>query len=506
MPVLHSSPKERGASASDARLPPTASLFAPIVLTPVVLLVHGYHPFAGDAGIYVAGIRHLLDPSLYPLNAAFPAAFTRLSVFAWLLAAVVRLAHLRLAWLLLIAHLASVFLFLLACRQLAARVFATEGARVCAVLLAAGCLTLPVAGTALVIMDPYVTARSFSTPLSLMAVAACLDRAWGRGAVLLLLAGALHPLMGAYAVVFAMLCGLITVRRTGLAVVACGLLVAAAGVAFLLDHNAANSPGYRQAIALAPRSFLFLARWQWYEMLGLVLPLILFALAALRGAEPVRILSLTSVLVGITSILIAALFVPTGGPWILVPFQVLRSFHLIYAVGIVLCGGVVAALAGRSRIAASSLLVVLFAGMFAAESFAWPLCERVESPWTVPANPWQQAFLWIRDCTPQDAVFAFNPELVYLPDEDEQGFRAIAERDHLADDKDAGVVAVIPHLADGWARQRNTEFDVDRMTDAQRVATLVPLGANWLLLPPDAETALPCLWRNRVVKVCRLAR
>ena len=32
-------------------------------------------------GIYVAGVRHILDPALYPLNADFPAAFTRLSHF-----------------------------------------------------------------------------------------------------------------------------------------------------------------------------------------------------------------------------------------------------------------------------------------------------------------------------------------------------------------------------------------------------------------------------------------
>jgi hypothetical protein len=176
----------------------------------------------------------------------------------------------------------------------------------------------------------------------------------------------------------------------------------------------------------------------------------------------------------------------------------------MYALGIVLCGGVLAALWSRSRITAISLVVVLFAGMFAAQRLSWTGSNPIEWPGASPANPYQQAFLWIGDHTPRNAVFAFDPRLVYLPEEDEQGFRAIAERDHLADDKDAGIVAVIPRLADRWALQRNAELNINRMTDSERVATLTPLGATWLLLPPNAATELPCPWRNTVVVVCRI--
>ncbi len=142
--------------------------------------------------------------------------------------------------------------------------------------------------------------------------------------------------------------------------------------------------------------------------------------------------------------------------------------------------------------------------MFIVQDATWPGCARIEWPGAQPANPWQQAFLWIRDNTPKSAVFAFNPKLVYLPLEDEQGFRAIAERDHLADDKDAGIVAVQPQLADRWARQRNAALDVDRGTDAQRIAALKPLGATWLLLQPEAETMFLCPYENSVVRVCRM--
>lgn len=481
-------------------------VWLPVLLTPVVLIVHGYHPFAGDAGIYVAGLRHLLDPSLYPVNSAFVAAFTHRSIFALAMAAVIRLAHLGLDWTLFLAHLLSIWLFLFACRQVALRLFERESQRACAVLLGAACFTLPVAGTALVLMDPYVTARSFSTPLSLLAIATCIDGAWFRTLLLLAFAVAIHPLMGAYACAFVFVLALIAARRIRVAVAVCVAAVAASAAAFVLAHGHPIDPTYRQAVLLAPHSFLFLARWHWYEDLGLFLPLLLFALAArgLKPADPRRLLCLTALLAGATAVLIAALFVPAAGPYPLVPFQILRSFHIVYAAGLVLAAGPVAMLFDRARVATAALLILLFAGMFLAEPLSWPACDRVEWPGRRVANPYAQAFVWIRAHTPRAAVFAFRPDLVYEPEEDEQGFRAIAERGQLADDKDAGIAVVVPALAARWAEQRNAELSIDAMTDQDRRATLLPLGATWILLPPQVSTGLRCPWKNSVLKVCRL--
>lgn len=505
MPLANARSTAPSASpAHSARIAPSA--WACLFLTPAVLFVHGYHPFAGDAGLYVAGLRHLLHPSLYPLNAAFVTAFTHWSLFAFAMAAFIRLTHLPLAWTLLCAQLASIWLFLVACRQIAVRLFPRESARLCSVLLAAACFTLPVAGTALVLMDPYVTARSFSTPLSLFAVAAAFDHRWLRTVLLLALAVSLHPLMGGYACAFVLLFALIAARRIRLAIVVCAAAVTASAAVFFLARHNPIDPAYRQAVLLAPHSFLFLARWRWFEDLGLVLPLLLFALAArtLRPADPRRFLSLAALLMGATAVLIAALIVPPAEPYPLVPLQVLRSFHILYAVGLVLAAGPVSALFARSRVVTAVFFALLFAGMFLAEPLSWPACRRIEWPGASPINPYRQAFLWIRAHTPPPAVFAFNPQLVYLPNEDEQGFRAIAQRDHLADGKDAGVAVVIPPLAARWAAQRNAEFSLDVMPDAQRRATLIPLGATWLLLPPHAPTAFPCPYRNSVLQVCRL--
>jgi hypothetical protein len=451
---------------------------------------------------------------LYPLNSVFVSAFTHWSLFAWSIAGFIRLTHLSMGWALLIAHLVSIALFLFACRQLAFRLFNRESTRWCAVLLAAACFTLPVAGTALVLMDPYVTARSFSTPLSLIAVAACLDSArlqsWIRTALLLAVTAAVHPLMAAYATAFIVLYAWIAAGRTRIAVALCALAVAGAGIAFAFAHRRLVNPDYREAVLLAPRAFLFLARWRWYEDLGLVLPLLLFGVAwgTLRPPRPTRDpkrnLCLTCIVLGVTSTIIAALFVSPSGPYPLVPLQVLRSFHLIYAIGMVLAAGPVAALLGRFRTVTVVFFALLFVGISLAEPLSWPDCRRIEWPGAGPVNPYQQAFLWIRSNTPRNAVFAFNPQLVYVPNEDEQGFRANARRDHLADDKDAGIAAVLPFLATRWATQRNPAFSVDKMSDHDRRAVLQPLGATWLLLPPEAPTDYPCLWQNSVAKICRI--
>lgn len=481
---------------------------APWLLTPVALFIHGYHPFAGDAGLYTAGIRHILDPSLYPLNAAFVDAFTRRSLFAWAVAALVRITHAPLAWTLLSLHLLSVILFLIACSGLAARLFAAESVRWCSVLLAGACCSLPVAGTALALMDPYVTARSFSTPLGLLAVAACIDRAAIRTVLLLALAALFHPLMGCYAIAFVMLLVLVSSGHIRAAIGLCSAGFVLAGIAFAIAHRLPGSAAYREAIDLPQRGFLFLARWHWHEVLGLICPLALYAIGLRRAprSSSVGKLCLAAVLLGTTSLLIATLFVPPAGPWLLVPLQPLRAFHLLYVVGVVLCGGVLHALFERRRPLAAAVVLVLFAGMAIVEGVNWPGCSRIEWPDAQPANAYEQAFLWIHSHTPRNAVFAFDPQFVYWPDEDEEGFRALTERDALADDKDAGVVTVIPGLASRWAAQRNAASAIDNISDERRQASLAPFGVNWVLLPTSTTTHLPCPFHNRAVQVCDLPR
>lgn len=499
--------------------PSRSTLLWLVALALAALFVHGYHPFADDAGIYVAGIRKLADPALYQPDAAFVLANTRFSLFAHLLAAIVRTTRIPLDYLLLATHVASIFAFLLACWTLARRIFASPPAHSppaqwSAVALTAACFTLPVAGTALLLMDPYVTARSISTPLGLFALAASIDRCWLRAALFLLLTTLMHPLMALYISAFVLLFVLIDLDHLRGACALSLSAVIATGVIYLATFHVPVSAAYNQAIHSPVRLYLFPSQWLWYEDIGLVVPLALFALAAYRlGSRTLSgKLCIAAVLLGSSSMLSAFLFIHPSGPYLLARLQLLRSFDILYVLGIILLGGFIGELLlNRSHArgqyshgVACALLTAIVVVMFLAQRHTYPLSAHIEWPGESPRNPWQQAFVWIRFNTPQDAVFAANPELVFLDGEDSQGFRATTARSLLADDKDEGVAIVFSQLAAQWAAERNAQAGLDQLSDPERLVRLQTFGATWLLLSANATTSFPCLYRNSVAQVCRL--
>lgn len=475
-------------------------------LTAAVLFVQGYHPYANDAGIYIAGIRKLIDPGLYLPDAPFIVSHTHLSIFAPLLATFIRLTHANFAWAILAAYLLAAALYLYASWLLATRLLASVAARFGALLMAAALYSLPVAGTALYVMDPYLTARSFSTPVDLLALTAALDRRYARAALLIILAFLIHPLMAAYAFAFVTVMIAFHRDRPRIAVALTASGPIAAAIADFAVRHRPISPAYRQAVMQPAHRFLFLPLWKPYEIAGAVIPLILFALAARRIGwhSPIGAVTLAAIATGTSSLLIAAFFVPVHGPYLLVPLQVMRINHIIYAVGLVLFGGFIGYLSTRRRWLAPAFFLAAFTGMAFAASLNFPGCRPVEWPGLPPINPWSRAFLWIRHNTPRNAIFAFTPGLVNLPLEDQQGFRVFSERSQLADDKDAGDVTVFPSLAPLWARERNATVGINTESDAQRIARLAPFHVTWILLSPNAKTNFPCPYKNSVTKVCRL--
>ena len=479
-------------------------------LVPAVFLIHGYHPFADDASIYVAGIRKLLDPRLFQPDAPFVVSNTKLSVFAHMLAEFVRVTHLRLSIVLLTTHLVSIYLFLVGCWLVGSGVFRKTAERWFAVAFAAACFTMPAAGTALALMDPYVTSRSFSTPIALFAIAAVLSRRWTLTAMLVLLMGVMHPLMVVYTAALVLLYVLVdTGRVRGAALLGVGG-VALTGIIAIITRHAPVSHAYLESMQNRDRAYIFPATWKWYEDFGLVAPLALMALAmyhAERGGRAWK-LCLTCILLGASSIVAAFLFVHSTGPYFLVRLQILRSFQILYLVGVVLLGGWLGKVLWYQKKTRWLLFVMLAAasgGLYAAQWAAFPNSAHVEWPGLKPQNQWVQAYLWIRKNTPTDAVFAADPDLELHVGEDMQGFRAITERSLLADNKDQGVAAVVnPSIAGVWARQRDAQIGIDKMSDQEREEKLKPLGVTWMLLSASAKTSFPCPYENAVAKVCML--
>ena len=474
------------------------------LLTPAVLLVHGYHPLADDGAVYATGIKKLANPALYQPDAVFALSPTRLSIFAHVLAGVLRWG-LPLPALLLVCHVASIFLFLLGSWKVAARIFREQNARWGAVLLAACCFTLPVAGTSLSIMDPYVTARSFSTPFMLFALAAVLDEQWVTCGLWLALAALLHPLMACYAAVAAITLVLTKHRmwRSLSLLAVLGWVLSA--VIFMVTRHA--DPGVAYNRAALSRSYFFLSSWRWYEYLGLLMPLLLLGIAgaAKRAPWPTRTLAISATILGGCALLASMCFVHRSGSLLLARLQVLRAFHFVYVAGVLLAGGMLARLAQQQKRIIAALYGAVLLIMFAAQRITYPASSHVEWPGLTPRNPWQQSFLWIRNNTSEDAIFALDNDYIEWPGEDAQGFRATAERSAVADYfKDGGIASNFRLAAIPWWQGSQATKQLNSATDEQRLARLWPLGVTWIVLPAQANTGFPCPFTNASVRVCRL--
>ncbi len=439
------------------------------------------------------------------MDAIFIEGHTRLSIFSHLLADIVHYFHIPLDVLLLSTYAAAILVFLFACKQLAARMFPSRLACWSATLLAGICFTIPVAATSLLLMDPYVTARSFSTPLSLLAVVACVDRSWKQVCLWVVLVFILHPLMAIYLVCFLLTAVLVDRSQwwAALGLCAAGFLLCA--LLYFSTRHASITTAYREA-ALS-RSYYFLSRWQWYEITGLVAPLILMTATAIGSGLRSKIgkLCATCVLVGGTSCLSALCFVHTSHPDLLMRLQILRSIHIIYGIGVVMLGGFIASHFARRRIWIVALCFALaLLGMSVGDHQSYPSSPHIEWPWELSTNPREQAFLWIRANTPRNAVFAVDPSTFHDSDADNHGFRALSERSTLTDNKDEGVASLFPGLATTWMQRRDAEKDLDQLDDVSRIKRLSPYGVTWLLLSSHASTSFACPFRNTAVAVCRM--
>ncbi len=147
-----------------------------MLLSGIALCIHGYHPYAEDAEIYLPGVLKILNPSLFPANAEFFGEHAGHTLYPNLIAASVRFTHLPLPWAAFFWHILSLFLMLAATWRLASALFESPRAHWAAVILMAALLTLPIAGTALYIFDQYLNPRNLAAFAALFAIAELLHR------------------------------------------------------------------------------------------------------------------------------------------------------------------------------------------------------------------------------------------------------------------------------------------------------------------------------------------
>src|ERR1039458_3770302 len=328
----------------------------------------------------------------------------RMTLFDELVAVSVRISHLPLDYVVLLWHVACIFALLVGCWRVSRVCFNNSLAPWGSVALVASLLTIPVAGTALYIMDQYLTPRDFSTAGLMLVLADAMERRFWRAGLLILAIAAIHPLMSAFGV--GLLVFLYIEKRRLAAPVAAPLLL------FPLSLRPV-SPIYREVLDTWQQYYL-VVRWQWYEWLGIFAPLaLLWGIARYgqsRGRLKIAALSRALVFFGMVSFA-AALVVSIPRLAGLAELQPMRSLHLIFILLFVLLGGILVESVLKSHAWRwVALLAPICLGMFLAQRQLFPATGHLELPGRSASNSWVQAFDWARNHTPRDAVFAMDPD------------------------------------------------------------------------------------------------
>jgi len=404
---------------------------------------------------------------------------------------------------------ASIFLLLLGCWQLSRRLFSTARARWSAVAMVAALLTLPVAGTALYIMDQYTNPRNLAAFAGVFAITRTLERKYVRAGLWLVFAGSVHPLMAVFAFSF---CSLwIAMERFDHGAARPDGIPVKASLAFLLPVISLAPPTSPAYHAAAMRhGFHYIQFWKWYEVLGAIAPAALFwwfgRIARARQWQELHLLCRALIAYNLIYF-IAALIVDFPARFeSLARLQPLRSLHLLYILMFVVIGGLAGEFVLKDKVWRwLALFIPLSAGMFAAQRALFPANAQVEWPGAAFRNPWEQAFFWIRGNTPADALFALDPLFMQLPGEGATGFRCLAQRSRLADDtKDSGAVSMFPPLAEKWWAQVRAQspWQNFRLEDFARLKQ--NYGVTWVVVQQPSGAGMECDYQNGAVKVCRL--
>lgn len=475
------------------------------LLTVLGVLIAGYHPGCEDDGVYLSAIKRDLNPALYPHDSDFFALQLQATVFDKAVAGLVRFSRIPVDVVILALHVLTIFFVLWGCLRIARRCFKDPAAQWLGVALVAVLLTLPVAGTALYLIDQNLHPRAMATAAILFAITAVLDRKWTLASVLLIAAAVFHPMMAAYGISFSLFLAwnpapawMASESRAVLvsAVIPLGWIFEPASSAW---HVAANTRGY-----------YFLSRWEWYEWLGVFAPLgILWGfrwIGQRTGNEVLARLSTRLVFYAVLQFIVAVVILDVPGFARLRSFQPMRFLHLLYLLMALLGGGLLGQwLQRRRQLRWAALLVPLAVVMFFAQRQTYAATEHLELPGAALSNPWLAAFDWIRLHTPVDGFFAVGPHYMERPGEDYHSFRAMAERSSLADvTKDASVATQVPSLAPVWLEQVEAQLGWENFGPTEFEHLHAQFGVDWLVIEKPGGGDLDCPYENAALRVCRI--
>lgn len=477
-------------------------------LTAAALVIHGYHLGVEDGEIYVPAAKRLLHPTLYPYASEFFLSHGHMSMFGPVLAWTAKLTHLPIDWTIFLWYIATLFAMLASSWLVLKACFSSPRAQWTAMLVLTAVLAMPATNTGLLLMDPYLTARSFSTPLTLFVLAGLLEQRYMRAGVAMLITGAFHPQMVAYLIFLALLMWAVERNKRG---VREPVPVMASFIGLLPTgfHLTPATGHYREA--LYSRDYFFLYNWTWYHWVGMLAPLAILAWfwkGKFRGTRPgFAQLSFAMLPFGVLSIAAGILLCSSPSLDMFARLQPLRTFHLITIVLILLLSGIAGEYLAKGRPwVVAAISIPLAVGMFVVARATYPNSPLIEVPSATSSNPWVNTLLWVRRNTPQEAVFAVDSRYFMDPGADVHGFRATSERSSLADYyKDSGVVSLFPDLAEEWKEMSNATYGLNHFQeqDFRRLRSEYP-AVSWTVVHGPAPRGMTCPYQNQGYSVCEI--
>jgi hypothetical protein len=427
------------------------------------------------------------------------------------------------AWAELIWQLLSLFLILWACGSIARLLFAEARAQWAALALVAAMFTLPVAGTALTLVDQYLHPRALATALVLAAVARILAGKLWQAIPLLLFSFALHPIMAAFGSSFCFFLTMTTAKRVPrwlhrkrsdarwaesrrelVSGVSSRVLITAP-LGWILESP---NPSWRKALDAI--DYMHLYRWAWYEWLGALAPIFLFWLlwrvARNRGERTLARFALAVFIYGVFQQAFAMFVIATPAFIRLMPMQPMRFLHLIYFFLALVGGGLLGKYLLKTSVWRWAVFLLAMNGtMLYAQRQLFSSSDHLELPGRPTSNTWLQAFDWIRQNTPNDAYFALGAGYMGAPGNDFHSFRALTERSELADaEKDNAVAAQVPELAQKWDRQVSAQQGWQKFQLADFERLRAGFGVDWVLVQYPPPAGLACRWHNGTLAVCQV--
>ena len=492
------------------------NLLLVLLLTIAAFLLMGYHPGLEDDAFYLAAVKRNLNPALFPHDADFFRLQFQATIFDKLVALSIRVTHLPISWAALLWQFAAIFFLLHGCWRIARRCFSRPETQWAAVSSLAALLTIPVSGIGINIADQYLHPRAIATALIVAAIAEVLNRRIWLVGFLLAIAFAIHAIMACFGISFCLFLIWTLHAAEDRPRPAVSLMATLVPLGWMFEPA---SDAWRKAAST--RSFYYVTRWEWYEWLGVFVPLlILFLCRRLLASRPSTSHG-PALRPFVAALLYYGCFHTVAGLALVLPpslervrpFEPMRYLHLLYIFFFLLVGGFLGSYILKQRVYRWALLFIpLGAGMFYAQRQLLPASSHLELPFKTSSNEWLKAFSWIRVNTPVDSLFAIDPHYETLTSEDYHGFRALAERSVLADhEKDGGMAARVPSLAPRWLKEVTALNGWRRFqaTDFQRLKR--DFGVSWIALSQgDAEFSAPdpnvmmCPYGNEHVRVCHL--